>query len=52
MHHIRSLGTALAALGLGTLCAASSAIGAEAAKPSPVDPATLAKIRDAAMSSD
>jgi carboxypeptidase Q len=52
MHHIRTLGTTLAALGLGTLCATSSAISAEAAKPSPVDPATLAKIRDAAMSSD
>ena len=43
---------ALAALGLVTLCAVRIAVGAEAAKPSPVDPATLAKIRDAAMSSD
>jgi carboxypeptidase Q len=55
MHQIRTVGAGLAGiagLGLGLLCAAGNARGADAAKPSPVDPATLARIRDAAMSSD
>jgi carboxypeptidase Q len=52
MQQIRNVGTALLGIALGSLCAAATAIGAEPPKPSPVDPATLARIRDAAMSSD
>jgi Zn-dependent M28 family amino/carboxypeptidase len=52
MIQVRTLSALLAAVGMGILCTAANAGGAESAKPSSVDAATLARIRDAAMSSD
>src|ERR1700722_19931993 len=52
MNQIRALGMVIAVMGMGLLCAAANAGGAETANPPPVDAATLARIRDAAMSSD
>ena len=50
MHPLRNCTAAVAALGIGLLCAAS--VRSVYAAPAPVDAATLAKIRDAAMSDD
>jgi carboxypeptidase Q len=52
MNRIRALGAIFAAVGMALLCTAAKAGISPVAQPPPVDAATLARIRDAAMSSD